>query len=476
MIPLAFMNGLPVAVFGLGRSGRAAAKALAASGAEVWAWDDSEDRRAEAAAAGIPLVDLYKANWQEPVSLVLSPGIPDAHPEPHPVAALAREAGCEIVGDIELLGRAMPDASFIGVTGTNGKSTTTALIGHILNFAGRDAQVGGNLGRPALDFAPVEPGQYYVLEMSSYQLARTVSITFDVAVWLNLSPDHLDRHGGLSGYIAAKKQIFRRQSDPRSAIVGVDDEISRAVHDEIKAAGAQVTVPVSARHRVAGGVYVDDGVLVDDMDGQGVPALDLREAETLPGRHNWQNAAAAYAACRRIGIDAPVIAACLRSFPGLAHRQEKLAVIDGVTFVNDSKATNADAAARALACYQPVYWIAGGRAKEGGLAGTEAYDAHVRHAFLIGEAGPAFAEALKDRLPATVCGDLETATHRAFEAARAEGGSGAVVLLSPACASFDQFADFEARGEAFRAVVAGLSGDGRDDPAKPQDQGAGGGP
>ncbi|RDD61289.1 UDP-N-acetylmuramoyl-L-alanine--D-glutamate ligase [Ferruginivarius sediminum] len=456
MIPLSFMNGLVVAVLGLGRSGKSAAKALMASEAEVWAWDDNEDRRAEARAEGIPLVDLNNIDWREPVSLILSPGIPHERPQPHPIAAKAREAGCEIIGDIELLGRAMPDASFIGITGTNGKSTTTSLIGHILALSGREAQLGGNIGKPVLEFSPVEPGHYYVLEMSSYQLERTLSITFDVAVLLNVSPDHLDRHGDLDGYVAAKCNIFRRQSDPRSAIVGVDDEHSRRIHDHLKATGAQVVVPVSCLGRVAGGVGIEDGVLIDDMDGQAVPAIDLREVATLPGRHNWQNAAAAYAACRRIGVDAPVIAACLRSFPGLAHRQEHVAQIGGVAFVNDSKATNAEAAARALACYKPIYWIAGGRAKEGGLAGTEAYYGNVRHAFLIGEAAEDFAASLEDKLPATVCGDLETAVRKAAEHARADGEEGATVLLSPACASFDQFADFEERGDAFRRIVATL--------------------
>jgi len=458
MIPLPFMAGFPVAVFGLGRSGLAAARALQRSEAEIWAWDDSEDRRAAARAKDIPLVDLYRVDWRQPVSLVLSPGIPHSHPEPHPVARLAREAGCEIVSDIELLGRAVPDASYIGVTGTNGKSTTTALIGHILNLSGRDAQVGGNLGPPVMEFTPVEAGHPYVLEMSSYALERTASITFDIAVLLNISPDHLERHGGLDGYIAAKKLIFRRQSQPRSAIVGVDDDTSHGIYESLKTEGAQVVVPVSCKEVVPGGVYVRDGVLIDDLDGQAVPALDLREAPTLPGAHNWQNAAAAYAACRRFGVDAPVIAACLRSFPGLPHRQERVARIDGVTFVNDSKATNAEAAVRALASYDRIYWIAGGRAKDGGLHGVEPWLDRVRHAFLIGEAAEDFAAFLDGKVPATISGDLDTAVPQAARQAKADGAANAVVLLSPACASFDQFADFEARGEAFKRAVAALPG------------------
>jgi UDP-N-acetylmuramoylalanine--D-glutamate ligase len=458
MIPLPYMAGFPVAVLGLGRSGLAAAQALMASDAEVWAWDDNEDVRARARDAGVPLTDLHQVDWREPVSLVLSPGIPHDKPQPHPVAAMAREHGCEIVGDIELLGRAMPDASYVGITGTNGKSTTTALIDHILRLSGRDPQTGGNLGRPVLEFDPVEPGGYYVLEMSSYQLERTASITFDVAVWLNITPDHLDRHGDLDGYVAAKKSIFRRQTGPRSAIVGVDDDPSRAVFEELRAGGSQTLVPVSCERPVPGGVWVQDGTLIDDLDGGRVPAADLRDIPALPGRHNWQNAAAAYAACRRIGVDAPVIAACLRSFPGLPHRQEPLGTVEGVGFVNDSKATNADAARRALACYRHIHWIAGGRAKAGGLGGTEAYWERIAKAYLIGEAAEDFAAQLDGRVATARCGDLDTAVAAAFDDARAADADGAVVLLSPACASFDQFASFEARGERFKALVAELPG------------------
>ncbi len=457
MIPLPFMSGFPVAVLGLGRSGLAAARALQVSGAEVMAWDDNADCRAAAKAKGIPLVDLTEIDWREPVSLVLSPGIPHTHPKPHPVAALAREAGCEIIGDIELLGRAAPDAHYVGITGTNGKSTTTALIGHVLKLAGRRVEVGGNLGPPVMDFSLLDSEGNYVVEMSSYQLERTLSITFDVAVLLNVSPDHLERHGGLEGYVAAKKAIFRRQSRPRAAVVGLDDAISRGIYDELKAQGAQEVIGISCERPVERGVYVQDGVLIDDLDGQAVPALDLREVATLPGAHNWQNAAAAYAACRSRGVDAPVVAACLRSFAGLPHRQEPVATLDGVTFVNDSKATNAEAATRALTCYPSIYWIAGGRAKQDGLTGLELYLENVQHAFLIGEAAEQFEVFLAALgLPTARCGDLDTAVRKAAELAWTEKQPGATVLLSPACASFDQFADFEARGAAFKRSVEAL--------------------
>ncbi|MDX1423161.1 MAG: UDP-N-acetylmuramoyl-L-alanine--D-glutamate ligase [Kiloniellales bacterium] len=466
MIDLYYFSGLPVAVLGLGRSGLAAARALHKSGAEVWAWDDSEDRRQAAAEQGIPLVDLLHCNWQELTSLVLSPGIPHRYPEPHPVAALARQHNCEIIGDIELLGRAMRNASYIGVTGTNGKSTTTALIGHVLQSAGRETQVGGNLGTPALLLEPLEQGGFYVLEMSSYQLELTLSITFDVAVLLNISRDHLERHGGLEGYIDAKRMIFHRQTAPRTAVVGVDDEICQRLFRDLGAAGDQIVVPISGQGRVAGGVFARDGMLYDDTGGREDPVIDLRELASLPGSHNWQNAAAAYAASKAAGVDPPVIAACLRSYPGLRHRQELLAMIDGVAYVNDSKATNADAAAKALACYDPIYWIAGGRAKAGDLAALDACLPRIAHAFLIGEAEAAFAAALEGKVALSRCGDLATALAEARRQALADGRPGAVVLLSPAAASFDQFADFEARGEAFRDLVAALPGE-RDDDALP---------
>ena len=459
MIDLSFFGGLPVAVLGLGKSGLSAARALGDGGAEVWAWDDSEDQRAAARAQDIPLVDLYTCNWRELTSLILSPGIAHTYPEPHPVAALAKEHGCEIIGDIELLARAQREAGYLGVTGTNGKSTTTALIGHILELSGRRVAIGGNLGPPALGLEPLGTEATYVLEMSSYQLDITLSITFDVAVLLNLSPDHLERHGGFEGYVAAKRMIFHRQTKPRSAVIGVDDEACRKIFADLTAAGDQLVTPISGEAPAPGGVYVQGGVLRDDTDGQATPALDLKEVTSLPGTHNWQNAAAAYAACKAIGVAPPVIAACLRSFPGLAHRQETIEIIDGVAWVNDSKATNANAAAKALACYDNVYWIAGGQAKEGGLAGLEPFYPRIAHALLIGEAESAFVEALQGKVPATRCGDLAGAVETAHALARREGREGAVVLLSPACASFDQFDDFEARGETFRALVEALPGE-----------------
>lgn len=451
--------GFPVAVFGLGRSGLAAARALLAAEAEVWAWDDDPARREAAAKDGVPLVDLYACDWREPVSLIVSPGVPLTHPAPHPVAEKARAAGCEVIGDIEVLARTMRDARYIGITGTNGKSTTTALTGHILSFAGKEVAVGGNLGTPALALEPLGAEGFYVLEMSSFQIDLTLSITFDVAALLNLSPDHLDRHGDFQSYVAVKKRIFHRQTAPRTAVVGIDDEASRQVFDSLVAAGDQRVVPISGRARAKGGIYVIDGVLHDESDGKAVPVIDLKEIPTLPGEHNWQNAAAAFAVARAAGIDAPVAAACLRTFPGLAHRMELVAIIDGVRFVNDSKATNAEAAARALACYDNIYWIAGGRAKAGGIAALAPYFPRIRHAYLIGEAAQDFAAALEGKVPYTISGELAAAVSLAAAEAKKEGCDNAVVLLSPACASFDQFANFEARGATFRELVAVLPGE-----------------
>ncbi len=459
MIDVFFFSGFPVAVFGLGRSGLATAKALVASGAEVWAWDDNEDRCAAARAEDIPLVDLYTCNWSELTSLILSPGVPLAHPEPHPIVTKALAADCEVIGDIELLGRAQRDAGFIGITGTNGKSTTTALAGHILEMAGQDVEVGGNLGVPALALAPLESGGTYVLEMSSYQLDLTRSITFDVAVLLNISEDHLDRHGGIDGYIAAKRQIFHRQTRPRTAIIGLDDAYCRDIFQALKAADDQNIIGISGTNHPDAAIRVEDGWLIDDAEGQAVKALDLKTVATLPGAHNWQNAAAAYALAKAAGVQPPVIVQAIRTYPGLVHRQELLDIVDGISFVNDSKATNPESAARALASYASVYWIAGGRAKSDHLDPVMDHLDHVRHAYLIGESCGLFEKLLGGRAPITVSGTLDVATRQAFDTAKQEAVPDPVVLLSPACASFDQFADFEARGDAFRSAVAALPGD-----------------
>ena len=447
-----------VAVFGLGRSGLAAARALRAGQARVVAWDDDPAGRAKAAAAGFAVTDPLAADWRETAALVLSPGVPLTHPEPHPVVAKARAAGAEVIGDVELFIRATPDRRKTAVSGTNGKSTTTALIGHILKASGRATEIGGNLGNPVLDLAPLGADGDYVIELSSYQIDLTPSLSADIAVLLNISPDHLDRHGGLAGYVAVKRRLFIGQDPGDVAVIGVDDDHCRRIHDELRARGRERLLAVSVLRQLDDGVHVRHGQLIDAIDGGGRPVLDLAELIDLPGRHNWQNAACAYAACRALGLAVAEIVTGLRSFAGLPHRMERLAEIDGVLFVNDSKATNTAATARALACYEAIYWIAGGRAKVGGITELSPYFERIRHAFLIGEAADDMADTLQGRVPCSITGELARAVAAAHDQARAEARSGAVVLLSPACPSFDQFADFEARGEAFRAAVQDLSG------------------
>ena len=458
--------GRRVVVLGLARTGLAAARALAAGGAQILAWDDNSTLR-DSLAAEIPLCDPAQADWRRVAALVLSPGIPHSYPEPHPAVLRARAAGSEIIGDLELLGRAQPDACYVGITGTNGKSTTTALIGHILAGAGRQVEIGGNLGTASLSLAPLGRDGTYVLEASSFQLELIDSLAFDVAVLLNITPDHLDRHGGMEGYIAAKRRIFAHRGTASTAIVGIDDPICRAIADELRAGPGRV-VPISVGEVAPAGVYVDRGRLVDATGPQPITVIDLSEAERLPGSHNWQNAAAAYAAVRAVGVAAEAAADAIRSFPGLAHRQELVDTIEGVRYINDSKATNADAAEKALACYEAIYWIAGGLPKAGGITPLTPYFRRLRHAYLIGTATEEFAETLGNSVPFTRCGDLATAMAAAAEQARRDGVSGAVVLLSPACASYDQFANFEVRGDAFRALVGELRTTERGRPARVQ--------
>ncbi|MGE0744350.1 MAG: UDP-N-acetylmuramoyl-L-alanine--D-glutamate ligase [Rhodospirillales bacterium] len=454
MVPVATRSGSRIAVIGLGASGLATAQALAAGGADVLAWDDDARARDRAAEAGVATAAVDDADWARIAALVLAPGIPLTHPAPHRTVALAAAAGRPVIGDIELLAEACPEATFVGITGTNGKSTTTSLIGHILAAADRRPQVGGNLGRPALSLAPLGRGGVYVLELSSYQLDLMQDARMDVAVLLNVTPDHLDRHGDMAGYVAAKLRIFRDRADgrPQTAAVSVDDPYCAEIAGALAKAGHWRVVPISVM-RATDGVHVSDGVLFDG----GARVCDLRGIATLPGSHNWQNAAAAYAAAKAVGLSTAQIVAGLATYPGLAHRQELVATIGGVRYVNDSKATNADAASRAVACYDPIYWIAGGKAKTDELDLVAPHFGHVRHAFLVGAATEVFARILDGTVPYTRSGDVARALADAHAMAQAEQLPGAVVLLSPACASFDQWKSFEERGDAFRAMVQKLA-------------------
>lgn len=459
MIPIQNMKDRKVVVMGLGRSGLRTAQALVEAGATVCAWDDSADSRSAAEAEGLLLAPLSEENWDGVTSLVLSPGIPHTHPAPHPTAAAARAHDVEIIGDIELLKRSARQARYIAITGTNGKSTTTALIGHIFRTAGMPVQVGGNLGRPALDLELLNREGHYVLELSSFQLELTPSGGFDVAVLLNITPDHLERHGGMAGYIAAKRAIFEGCSG--TAIIGTDDPECAAICAGLRDLGMADVIPISGRGPAAGGVYVADGILIDDIDNCRNAIADIGAVATLPGDHNAQNAAAAYAASRVAGVPQASIVAGLQSYPGLAHRQQLVARIDGVAYVNDSKATNPEATSRALSCYADIYWIAGGRAKEGGLECLSPFLSRIRQAFLIGEAAEPFAARLEGAIDTRNSGTLEAAARDAHALAQRESQQDAVVLLSPACASYDQFPNFEERGREFERLVRNLPGNDR---------------
>jgi UDP-N-acetylmuramoylalanine--D-glutamate ligase len=456
MPTLPSMTGTTVAVMGLGKSGTSAARALAAAGATVWAWDDNAATRAAARAAGVPLVDLSAADLAQARMVMWSPGIAHTHPKPHPVAQRARAAGVPLLCDVELLVLACPEARFVGITGTNGKSTTTALTAHLLAAAGCKVAAGGNLGIPALDLPALGDGGVYVLELSSYQLELLERAAFDAGILLNITPDHLGRHGGMDGYIAAKASLFDRLRPNGAAVIGIDDEPSRSIFDRLRGTIGARAVPISSEQERTDGVSAPAGILIDPQGAKGRIEIDLRHIPTLPGRHNWQNACAAYAAGRALGLSPAAMRDALATYPGLAHRQELVATIDGIRYVNDSKATNADAAARALVCYDDIYWIIGGQAKEGGIASLAHLFPRVRRAFLIGEASDAFAATIEGKIPYDRCGTLDVAVDRARRSALAEKRPHPVVLLSPACASWDQFKNFEHRGDVFRQLVQSL--------------------
>lgn len=461
MIPVSGFEGRTVAVFGLGRTGLTAARALMAGGAKVAAWDDNPKGREAALAEGLPLVDLKAADWSGFAALLLSPGVPLTHPSPHWTVECARAAGVEIVGDVELFARTINAAPLhrrprvAAVTGTNGKSTTTALLGHILKSAGRDTRIGGNIGFGVLGLPDMHGGAVYVLELSSFQLDLTSSLKPDAAILLNITPDHLDRHGDMAGYVAAKRRILLNQGKGDTAVIGVDDSWCQRICTEITAANRRTILPISAGKAMGRGVYALSGILYDATGDRTLEIADLGGARSLPGKHNWQNAAAAYAAALALGLSPEEASNGLMTFPGLAHRMETVQRIGRVRFVNDSKATNTDAARQALSSYPKVYWIAGGRAKTGGIEDLADLFPRVEQAYLIGEAQDAFARTLEGHAPYRLCGDMDTAVAAAFADAAAREED-AIVLLSPATASFDQYADFEARGDAFRRAVLHL--------------------
>ncbi len=472
MIRSSTFVGRRIAVFGLGSSGNTAALSLMAGGADVAAWDDGEAGRASAAQAGIPLVDLRVADWRAFAALVLAPGVPLTHPMPHWSVIAARAAGIEIIGDVELFCReraaTCPDAPFIAITGTNGKSTTTALIAHILREAGRDVQMGGNIGVPILSLEPPSPDRIHVIEMSSFQIDLAPSVNPTVGVLLNITADHLDRHGTMEHYAEIKSRLL---ANADLQIVGLD--AARLIAHplaEPQAAGIPRRGTVIASGQTAD-VYAKDGQLWQSLSN--APVADLRNIGPLRGAHNGENAAAAFAALVPF-LSYDAIAQHMATFPGLAHRMEQLGHIETqngvagrVLVVNDSKATNADSTKKALLSYpRDVFWIVGGKPKDGGIESLRPYFGGVVRAYLIGAASEEFARTLDGDVAIVPCGTIDIAVARASTDASAylaasvatQSAAEPVILFSPACASFDQFQNFEKRGDAFRAIVTALPG------------------
>ena len=463
MTPVTSFAGKKVAVFGLGGSGLASAQALVAGGADVVAFDDSAASIEKAKAAGIATADLRTIDWSKISALLLAPGVPLTHPAPHWSAVLARDAGVEVIGDVELFCRERrkiaPNAPFIAITGTNGKSTTTALIAHILRSAGKDVQMGGNIGTAILSLDPPAAGRFHVIECSSYQIDLAPTIDPSIGILINLSPDHLDRHGTMENYAAVKEQLIAKS---QISLVGVDDPFTDAIGRRFADRERPYVIPVSAEKALPWGYFVRGTQIVskayNKSSGEAEVLGDLSGIGSLRGRHNAQNAAFACAAAWHSGLKPAEIASGLKTFPGLAHRMEQVGRKGPVLFVNDSKATNADSSAQALVCFENIFWIAGGKAKAGGIAPLEKFFPRIRKAYLIGEAADDFATTLQGKAAIDMAGTLDRAVAAAARDAEASGLKEPVVLLSPACASFDQYRNFEVRGDRFRELVLALPG------------------
>ncbi|MBW7970364.1 UDP-N-acetylmuramoyl-L-alanine--D-glutamate ligase [Bradyrhizobium sp. BR 10289] len=461
MIPVTSFAGKTVAVFGLGGSGLASCHALKAGGAEVIAADDNAENVAKAAQAGFVTADLRSVSWANFAALVLAPGVPLTHPVPHWSVLKAREVGCEVIGDIELFCRERrrhaPDAPFVAITGTNGKSTTTALIAHLTKVAGYDTQMGGNIGTAILSLEPPRMGRVHVIEMSSYQIDLTPSLDPSVGILLNVSEDHIDRHGTIEHYAAVKERLVAGVQAGGTSIVGVDDGFCRDIADRLDRAGKNV-VRISVKNPLASGIHVEHGTIMRTAGGARSEVAKLGGIGSLRGQHNAQNAAAAAAAALAMGISLDVLQNGLRSFPGLAHRMEQVGRRGNVLFVNDSKGTNADATAHALSSFADIFWIAGGKPKAGGITSLTGFFPRIRKAYLIGEAAQEFAGTLGTQVAHEISQTLDVAVEHAARDAEASGLVDAVVLLSPACASFDQYRNFEIRGAKFRELVQAMPG------------------
>jgi UDP-N-acetylmuramoylalanine--D-glutamate ligase len=464
MIPVTIFAGKTVAVFGLGGSGLASCQALAAGGAQVLACDDDAERMAGAARAGFATANLAQTDWSKLAALVLAPGVPLTHPQPHWSVGFARAAGVEVIGDIELFcrerRRQAGQSAFVAITGTNGKSTTAALTAHLLRSAGQDVQLGGNIGTAILSLEPPRLGRVHVIEMSSYQIDLAPTLDPSVGILINVSEDHIDRHGTLRNYASVKERLVARVQRDGSAIIGVDDDWCRASADRVERSGKRVR-RVSVVQALPEGLYVEADQIIQASKLGARPVASLRGIGSLRGVHNAQNAACAAGAALALGLTPTAIQAGLNAFPGLAHRMEPIGRKGRVLFVNDSKATNADSAARALACFSDIFWIAGGKPKTGGIDSLAGFFPRIRKAYLIGEAAAAFAARLEKQVPQVphvVAGSLDHAVALAARDAEAATEMAPVVLLSPACASFDQFRNFEVRGDKFRELVRALPG------------------
>lgn len=463
MIVIPGFKNKSVGVFGLGVSGIATCEALVASGARVFTWDESA--RAREKTAGTEYLSEHPKNWpwQELESVVVSPGVPLTHPKPHAIVRKAKAENIPVYGDTELFAmaiNALPESQrprVVTITGSNGKSTTTALIGHILKETGHDVYVGGNIGQAVLSLPALDSEAIYVLEMSSFQLDITNTLRADAAVFLNLTPDHIDRHGDVAGYLAAKKRIFLNQEKDDVAVICVDDDYTQGICVELIAAADRKVTPVSAQGVLGSGVFVLDGQLHYNLDGKTCLAGDLDGAHALRGVHNHQNAAAALAVCVHLNVSPALVIRAAERFESLAHRMEEVGRIGKVLFVNDSKATNAEAAARAINAFEDIYWIAGGAPKEGGIDSISDGLENIRGAYLIGDAAEGFEVQLGSKVQCYQCGDLKTAMSSAYKDASASEHSSPVVLLSPACASFDQFKNFLERGNSFKEFVSKMA-------------------
>ncbi len=469
MIPVTLFEGQKVALFGLGGSGLITARALQAGGAELVAFDDNPASVKKAHQIGIPTGDLRKIDWDNCQALILAPGVPLTHPQPHWSVDLAARAGVEVIGDIELFSRMMQKqgrtAPFVAITGTNGKSTTTALISHVLSSAGRDVQMGGNIGRAVLDLDPLSDdpaNQVYVVECSSYQIDLAPSLQAHVGVLLNITPDHLERHGTIENYAAIKQRLVAASD---IAVVSVDDDFCRQAANSIEHNSTPL-LRISGTPVSGSDIGFDGSDLINEARE---PVISLTGLGSLRGQHNGQNAAACLAVCQSLGVSNEQVLSGFSSFPGLAHRMEQVGTVGNVLFINDSKATNAEAAAPALSSFDKVHWIAGGLAKDGGIEALAPHFSRIEKAYLIGEAAATFAAQLGDTIPYEIAGTLQQAVNHAAKDAgmkfgdaspmpESGAGSVAVVLLSPAAASFDQYANFEIRGDAFKKAVSALEG------------------